>query len=284
MRKFVRDPLVHFLAVGAALFALFYWLDDGENPEQIRVSAGAVRQLVQQARLARGGAELSRAELEAVIEPAVRDEVYYREALALGLDVDDDQVRTRLIEKMRYLTEDLADPDPASEAELEAYFAANPARFLEPAAVSFEQVYFSPQQRGEALEADVAAALAALEGGADPAQFGDRTPLGVHFDDATEDRLEVLFGAQMTAALFVAEQGRWIGPFSSDFGRHLARVLGRRAARQPAFDEVRERVLEAFADDRRRARNEAAYRAIRDRYDVVVEWPEGEAPARESAE
>jgi hypothetical protein len=281
MRKLIRDPLIHFLAIGAALFVFFYWRNDGTDPERIRISADQVRRLTQQARLARGGDELSDAELEAVVEPAVRDEVYYREALALGLDVDDDQVRARLIEKMRYLTEDLADPEPAAEAELEAFFAAAPERFAVPAAVSFEQVYFSPQQRGAALEADVAAALAALPDGADPAAFGDRTPLGVRFEEASADRLEVLFGADMTTALFAAEPGRWIGPFTSDFGRHLVRVSGRRAARQPSFAEVRDEVLAAFAEDRRRQRNEAAYRGIRDRYEIVVDWPDAEGAVPE---
>src|SRR5690606_23325611 len=155
-------------------------------------------------------------------------EVYYREALALGLDVDDDEVRRRLIEKMQYLTQDLADPEPPSEDELREFFAQDPERFALPAAVTFEQVFFSPQMRGEALERDVEDARRAREAGADPLEAGDRTPLPPRFDAAGRDRIAVLFGDAMADALFAIEPGEWVGPYRSDFGLHLVRVLEQR--------------------------------------------------------
>src|SRR5690606_6888715 len=164
------------------------------------------------------GREPTRDELEALLEPTIRDEVYYREALALGLDVDDDEVRRRLIEKMQYLTQDLADPEPPSEDELRAFFAEDPDRFALPAAVTFEQVFFSPRMRGEALEQDIEDARRALEQGADPLEAGDRTPLQLRFDAADRERIGVLFGEAMTDALFSLEPGGWAGPYPSDFG------------------------------------------------------------------
>jgi hypothetical protein len=108
---------------------------------------------------------------------------------------------------------------------------------------------------------------------------GDRTPLQERFADAPRDRIGVLFGEVMTDAIFTAAPGDWSGPYQSDFGLHLVRVVSRSDARQPAFDEVREQVAQTFAADRRLAANQAAYAEMRARYDVVVEWPASVAEA-----
>jgi PPIC-type PPIASE domain len=269
----LKDPLVHFLLIGAALFAFFLWRGDaGGGEEAIVITAEQVEQLRQAATVLQGR-EPTRAELEMLIEPAVREEVYYREALALGLDRNDDEVRRRLVEKIRYLSEDLADPEPASDAELRAFYDGQPERFEIPERVTFDQVFFNSSQRGESLSSDVDAALRALREGADPADVGDSTPLQARFVDAARPRIEVLFGATMTAAVFELPPGDWAGPYESDFGLHLVRVIEHNAAREPPFDEVRDQVAKVFADDRRNAENEAAYAEMRSHYDVRIEWP-----------
>ena len=270
----LRDPLVHFLLVGAALFAFFMWRGEAgsDDPQRIVITGQQIRELREAAAVLQGR-EPTRAELEALLEPAIREEVYYREALALGLDVNDDEVRRRLVEKMQYLTEDIADPEPASEEELREFFANAPERFTIPALVTFDQVFFSPSARGESLDADAAAALEALRDGAAPTELGDRTPLQDRFVDASRDRVEVLFGADFTAAAFALPPGDWSGPYRSDFGLHLIRVISRSDAREPEFDEVRAQAAEMFAADRRQRANAAAYAEMRERYDVVVEWP-----------
>jgi hypothetical protein len=269
-----RDPLVHFLLIGAALFAFLTWRSsEREDPQRIVISAERVHAARESARLVQGR-EPTRAELEQLVEPLIREEVYYREALALGLDVDDDEVRRRLAEKMAYVTQDLADPEPASERELEEFFASAPERFLIPALVTFEQVFFSPSQRGDALAGDVAAGLERLRNGAVPADVGDRTPLQERFEDADRDRIQVLFGQALTDAVFSLAPDEWAGPFQSDFGLHVVRVLARSEPRQPTFAEVREQAAEVFAATRRNAANAAAFEEMRTRYDIVVEWPD----------
>lgn len=268
----LKDPLVHFLAVGGLLFAFFWWHGTEPPPDRIVISADRIAELRQAATLLEGRPPTEE-ELTALVEPAIREEVYYREALALGLDENDDEVRRRLVEKMQYLSQDIADPEPASDASLREFYEANAERFRIPERVSFDQVFFSPRQRGESVQADAEAALAALRGGADPASLGDSTPLESRFTDAARERVLVLFGESLTDAVFAAEPGVWIGPYRSDFGLHLIRLVAREPARQPPFDEVEDQVRQVFADDKRRAANEAAYAAIRARYDVVVEWP-----------
>jgi peptidyl-prolyl cis-trans isomerase C len=285
MRKLIKDPLVHFLLVGVALFAISAWRGQSVSTgrEEIVVTAEQVAQARAAAAVLQGR-EPTAAELEALIEPTVRDEVMYREALALGLDENDDEVRRRLIEKMTYLTQDLADPEPSSEVTLREFYEANPDTFTIPALVSFDQVFFSPGTRGDALEADAAAGLAALRAGRTPAEVGDRTPLRESYDDAPREQVAVLFGDELADALFETEPGEWTGPFRSDFGLHVVRLRGRSDARLPPYDEIAARVAEEYGAQRRREANERAYREMRARYDIVIEQPAAANTAAEPAQ
>lgn len=272
MLKLLKDPLVHFLAIGVLLFAISAWRGEsvGTGSERIVITAAQVAQ-ARSAATALQGREPTAEELAALIEPTIRDEVFYREALALGLDVNDDEVRRRLIEKMSYLTQGLADPEPSSPDELRAFYDASPEVFTIPELVSFDQVFFSPAERGAALDADAAAGLAALRAGRALAEVGDRTPLRESYDDAPREQVAVLFGEDLANALFAAQPGAWAGPYRSDFGLHLVRLRARSEARLPPYDEIAARVAEEFAAARRREADARAYQQMRDRYEVVVE-------------
>ena len=275
MRKLLKDPLVHFLAIGVALFVVSAWRGQSVSAgrEEIVVTADQVAQARAAAAVLQGR-EPTQAEMEALVEPMVRDEVMYREALTLGLDENDDEVRRRLIEKMNYLTQDLADPEPSSEQALRDFYAANPDTFTIPALVSFDQVFFSPGARGDSLETDAAAGVAALRSGRAPAEVGDRTPLRDSYDDAPREQVAVLFGDDLANALFSAAPGEWTGPFRSDFGLHAVRLRSRSEPRLPPYDEIAARVAEEYGAQRRRQANEEAYEELRARYDVVIELPQ----------
>jgi peptidyl-prolyl cis-trans isomerase C len=272
--RLLKDPLLHFLVLGGVIFAVAAWRaeDSGSRADRIVIGAAQVEQL-RRARSLALGREPTRAELESDVETAIRSEVFYREALALELDRNDDEVRRRLIEKMQYLTQDVAEPEAASNETLRGFFAAHPALFRVPATVNFDQVFFDPAQRKERVDEDAAAARERLVSGADPAGLGDSTPLQHRFTDAPRSRLDVLFGQTLTDALFSMQTGTWNGPYRSDFGLHVVRVLERKPSRDPPFDEVRDDVAKAYAEQQRRQENEAAYAQLRSHYDVVVEWP-----------
>jgi hypothetical protein len=274
MLRLLKDPLVHFLLIGAALFGLSAWRGEMIRAGRERITITAEQVIKARATAALGqGRELTPAEVDDVVESMVREEVLYREALTLGLDKNDDEVRRRLVEKMSYLTQDLADPAPSSPNELRAFYTGAPELFTIPPLVSFDQVYFSPMERGDRLAADAAAGLAALRMGKAPDQVGDHTPLRAAYDDAPRDQIRVLFGDQMAEALFTSPPGDWAGPFRSDFGLHLVKLRSRTAARLPPYDEIAARVAEEFGAKRRRDANEAAYRRLRANYNVIVEAP-----------
>lgn len=282
MHGLIKDPLVHFLAAGAALFGILA-LGGGSGSEgaseapRVEIGADAVRETLEAATILEGR-EPSPEELRELVEPLIREELLYREALALGLDENDDEVRRRLVEKMRYLLEDLADPEPASREALREFYDANRELFARPERVTFEHVFFDPEHRGEQLDDDVTAALASLRDGAEPATLGDSTPLRSRFTDAPRDQVRVLLGETLTEAVFAAEPGRWIGPFESDFGLHLVRLAEREPAATPPFDAVVDEAREQYAAERRAQANEQAYAELRARYEVDVDWPESLDP------
>jgi peptidyl-prolyl cis-trans isomerase C len=270
-----KDPLVHFLVIGGLLFAGLSWLGHSpESLEQIVISADDIAELKRTGELLQGR-PLTEAELGRLVEDAVRQEVYYRRALALELDVDDDEVKRRLVEKMQYLSENTADPEPP-EADLAAYFEANPEQFRIPPRATFDQLFFSPRMRGDAVQEDADAALSALREGADPEAFGDSTPLDSQFERADPDRIRVLFGDELTDAIFSEAIGNWIGPFESDFGWHIVRILERTAARDPEFAEVEETVRAAYAALLLEQSNQAAFDEMRSHFDIAVQWEAGE--------
>ena len=274
-----RDPLIQFLLIGGALFAALSWLDRAEPDrasERIVIPARQVAELARSAELLQGRA-LTPDELAALVAAAVREEVYYRRALALELDVDDDEVRRRLIEKMQYLTENIADPEP-QETDLERFFNDNRERFRIPDLVTFDQIFFSPRMRGDTVASDADAALAALRRGEDPTAFGDSTPLAGRFEAAEPERVRILFGESLTEAAFSEPEGIWLGPFQSDFGLHLVRVTERAAARDPEFGEVETGVREAYAADRQEQANAEAFAEMRAHYDIAVQWTEDSEP------
>ena len=283
MSRVFKDPLVHFLVVGASLFALAAWRGEWirSGRERIVIGAEQVAQARDTAELLKGHA-LSDEEVGALLEPTIRDEVLYREALALRLDANDDEVRRRLIEKMNYLTQDLADPAPSSEAELRKFYDDSPARFETPELATFDQVFFSPSERGDSLRAAADAGVAALRAGRPPAEVGDHTPLRATYEKAPREEVAVLFGDALAEAVFTLPPGDWVGPFQSDFGLHAVRVRARTERRLSPFDEIRDQVAAEFAAQRRRERNEAEYRRMRAHYEVVIEKPAARAAGAEA--
>ena len=271
LRLILREPLLHFLVLGGLLFGLFGLTRGPENEgaHQIRVSAAQVEQLA---------AQFSRTwmrppteeELAGLIERHIRSEVFYREALAMGLDQDDPYVRNRLGQKLEFLLDDLsADTDPG-DATLAQYLRKHAERFRAPARVSFEQVYLNPD-RHPRLEDDAANILARLRAGADPAALGDVSLLGPIFDGATEPEIARQFGDAFAESLLDLEQRQWLGPIPSGLGAHLVRVGDRQQARVPGLAEVRPQVLRDWQDERRREQKEQAYARLRQRYEITVE-------------
>ena len=281
-QKILREPLLHFLVLGAGLFVLFDLVGTpAEAPkDRIVVSAAKVENLAELFRRTWRRPPTA-AELDGLIADHVKEEILYREALALGLETDDIVIRRRLRQKMEFVSEDLAAQAEPSEDELRTFLAEHADRFREPSRVSFAQVYLSPERRGAAARSDAERVLVALDAGrTDPAASGDPFLLEQDYVLQTPRDIERLFGERFAAGIAELPVGQWAGPLDSGYGLHVILVRERTPPRLPELDEVRDAVLRDWRAARRDEANRAFYDALRARYEVTVERPDAPAAAQ----
>lgn len=275
--RLVREPLLHFVVAGMALFGAYRWLHPepvgGDAERRIVVTEDDLRQM-SLTWLAQGRPPPSPEQMRNLVERWVRDEVLYREALALGLDQGDTIVKRRLVQKMAFLSDDLADLREPTRAELEAWFAERADRFALAPRASFRQLYFSPDRRGEQARAGAEAALAKLAHGSvgaeQAASLADPFVLQLYYPDRTPDQIAKDFGPGFAEALLRLEPGAWRGPVESGFGWHLVFVESLAPARVPDFAEVAAAVEAAWVEEHRDAFARRAYETMRARYEVVL--------------
>ncbi len=276
LKTLFREPLVHFLAIGLALFALSTWLGraGGEADRKIQISAAEIEWLVQNWE-ARWRRPPTRTELEGLVDDYVRQEVLYREALAMGLDRDDQIIRRRMVQKIEFMTEDLAAQAQPTEAQLQAYFQENLERYLIPERRSFTHIYFNLDRRGDAAVSAAEGVLADLRASPSPAagawESGDRFMLDHDYRAQSQAQVARLFGQRFAFALFELEPGDWRGPIGSGYGLHLVRVTDVWQEEVPDLSAARNEVLRDFATALRDRADEAMYSSLASGYEIVID-------------
>ena len=288
MTRIIREPLLHFLLLGAGLFLAFSLMpgtSGGGEPGKIVVTQGQLASMMATFSSTRQRPP-TQAEWEGLIRARVREEVYYREALALGLDKDDAVVRRRLQQKMEFVSDDIAAQAAPTDAELEAYLRAHPDQFRVEPRVTFRQVYLNPEKHGKSLARDAAQLLAQLnQAGAktDLSALGDAVMLAHEVDALPAAEIGRRFGDKFATSLDGLPLGRWQGPVESAYGMHLVLVSQRLEARMPALAEVRDAVRREWQEAHRLEANENFYQALLRHYRVTIEQPAAE-PAKTIAE
>jgi len=268
MKKFLREPVVHFAALGILLFVYFDMTnDDPPNTGPSMVIVVTDPEVVQ---IIEGFRSVWRhppnaLELEALIDEAVREEVMVREALELGLDRGDAVIRNRLRRKMQFLTDSVAQTLDPDDAALQAHMDAKPDDFLRPELLAFEQVYLGET----ASELDAATVLARLAVGEDPATLGQRSLLPTRSQLVTRLQVDGAFGGGFFDGIGQAEAGEWSGPYRSGYGLHLIRITNRQEASMPELSAVRDKVLFDWRRSRATDLAEAQYSVLRERYQVT---------------
>lgn len=274
MKTWLREPLLHFLLLGAALFALYRWVG-GEDaaPAKIVVSSAAIERLADNWQRT-WQRPPTRPELDGLIEDFVREEVLYREALAAGLDRDDTIIRRRLRQKMEFVSEDIVAQREPDEAELRQYLEQHQDSFRLPAHVSFTHVYLSPERRGDNIRRDAARLLVRLSAApvdANHASLGDSFALASEYQYIAADELDRLFGDGFATELAALPKGQWAGPIESGYGLHLVRISEYRPGELPDLAAIRAQVLRDWSVEQRRRRSDEFYRQLRARYSVTIE-------------
>jgi hypothetical protein len=276
LQRILREPLLHFLVLGVGLFVLYGVVEKlaDESSDRIVVTEAKIENLA-------GLFERTwrrpptPGELDGLIEDHVKEEIFYREALALGLDRDDTVIRRQLRLKMQFISEDVAPQTEPTEAELRAFLAEHADRFRTPSRISFTQVYLSPDRRGANVRSDAERLLVALNiGKSDPAEAGDPFLLEQDYRDLGAPAVERLFGGAFAVQVAELPVGRWAGPVESGYGLHLVFVHERTPARLPDLADVRDAVANEWRAVRREEANRAFYEALRARYEITVQRPQ----------
>lgn len=318
----LRSPIVHWMVIGGLLFAgrEAWRVPDGTPTSRVErapvvISAQRITQL--QADFAQQwGAPPTRAQVQALIEHAIDDEVLSREARVLRLDLQDRSVRLRLIQKMRALSTDPRRSDeelyreavalgldddvviqrllrqkmrlllqqdphepPLQERDIWEYLERHRDRFLQPATVTFSQIFLSARARGDRLAAQAEATLADLRARSLPpeaaAARSDPFPLGRQLRAQPRPALTRAFGAAFAEQVFALAPQTWSVPLASPFGLHLVWVHEQTPERLPPPEVVWSQVGSAVLEARAAARLAHGLQRLRQRYEVRVESPAG---------
>ncbi len=275
LKSVLREPLVHFLVLGALLFLFFQWKGGGSGP-------GSNRIVITHAQIEQLAVGFTRTwqkppteqELKGLVDEYVKDEIATREAVAMGLDRDDVIIRRRLRQKLEFIAEGTVASIPPTDAELTAWMDKHPTAFQSEPKLAFRQVYLNPERHGTSLSSDAEKLLARLQAGGakvstehlgDPTMLPAEQPLTPLFDTARS------FGDDFANALMNVQPGQWVGPLESPFGSHLVLVLDKVSASQQSLSAVRPQVEREVLLERKKRELQNLYDRLLEKYTVKVE-------------
>lgn len=268
--RLLREPLVHFLAIGLALFVAFDAVRGNRGHEEIVVDEAVVAG-IERSYAAIWQRPPTAAELRALVNDWIREEVMYRVGIEMQLERNDPVVRRRIRQKVDVLAEESQLSEPPTEAELSAWVAANPERYARAPVLSFEQVVLQPRSGSSVPMRLIDGAWAKLQSGQDPAMISESRLLPVRNSDLPADLIARDFGQEFVTALRSAPIGAWHGPIHSPYGEHLVKVTAYIPGGPPALNEIRTRVARDIEQDRRLRAADAFYDQVRKRFDIRIE-------------
>jgi len=275
--RFIREPLVHFLLIGAAIFVLYGFMGQQDVEEQertITITAGEIGWLTD-TWAKRWNRPPTTEERAGIIDQYLREMILYREAVAMGLDRDDTVIRRRLAQKLEFLSQDLITPQPPTEEELQSYFKSHIDRYQAPDLITFTHVFVDPDLRGDQTLVDAEVIKKQLQALKEPPQdarsYGDPFMLQSYYPERSEAELLKLFGSGFARSVFELATRQWHAPVLSGYGTHVVYVHDHQEAEPPAFAEAEVQVRQEWESDKRKQLNEQFVASMIARYDVTIE-------------
>ncbi|MCM5662492.1 peptidyl-prolyl cis-trans isomerase [Galbibacter mesophilus] len=273
MTRWIKEPLLHFVVLGALIFVVYSLVNTSEdNDRKIVIDDDRLKHInalyeIQWDRPA------TPEELRALVEIYIRQEVLYREALRMNLDHNDEVVKRRLSQKMEFISSDLTKMvEPITETKLQAYFEENKEDYRVPTAYSFSHILLSNQNHINPKE-DASKLLASV----DVAQYeslireGDQTTLSLSYKDASGSMILKELGAKFYSSLDTLPLSQWTGPISSGFGIHLVFISNKTNTHIPELAEVKNKVVRDYEYATEIATRDAVYNELKKNYEVIIE-------------
>jgi hypothetical protein len=274
MKRILREPLLHFLVLGAALFVAYSWLNhsrgDKSRPRQVRIGESDVKWL-RETWVRQWQHEPTTDELRTLVTGFLREELLAREAHAMRLDENDTFIRRWLAQKMEFLARDTSTLVEPTEDDLRKSYSAHRERFQTEGRLSFEQVFFNRDRRKDAA-ADARAAREQLSNGArKPGEVGDPGFIDAQWSNVSAQVVASQFGREFADTVFTLKPSVWHGPIASPYGLHLVRATQIDAPRPLEFAEVKQRVLERWREEHQQEENDQYFASLLRKYDLTVD-------------
>ena len=271
VKTLLREPIVLFILIGSVLY-LLQALVINNKPTAIRQIIITSEQLKQ---LESGFSNTwlrlpTEIEMEGLIADQIRNEVFYREALAMGLEENDQVIRNRLRQKLELLMDNMASVNVPSQQMLEAYLQENTDDFKKDYQVSFIQVFVNPELHSDpqVLAENL---LDQLQDGASPEDLGDRTLMGYVFPEYSQTDVGRRFGTDFARQIMLVKSNDWNGPLNSGIGFHLIRIDHFESGTMPELSEIRSSVEREWMARQKSELKAAAYEKLLEGYDVQIE-------------
>ena len=277
IKKILKSPLVYFFVIGFVIFGLHSFLNrekqDDTDPFTVDVTSADI-EWIRSSWEARMKRQPMQHELQELINRFIRDEILFREAMAMDLDDRDLVIQRRLVQKLTFVFEDLAETIEPTNDELKKYMQENHEKYRIPEMISFTQVYFNPEKRKNIMEEteSLLAGLKSKESAPEEAVFlGDSIMIDSAFREKSPDEVARILGKEFADELFSIDENGWQRPIGSTFGLHLVYISDHIASQMPEFENIRENVKNDFMYDRKKKVIDSAYKAVKSRYTILVE-------------
>lgn len=262
IKKFLREPLTHFLVIGAILFILFNLVNgpiDNNNTSTIIITQEKIDQL-SKTFYDTWLREPTPEQLDNIIEQYIQDEVYYREGLALGLDKGDKMINTRIRQKVEYIVKGTANIPTPTENELSLFLEENKDKYSEGSLISFNQIYL--------LNTEDKDVLSQLQSGKDPKELGDSFLLPYSFEQVYQSEIKKQFGEEFAEDIFEIRTDEW-NPVRSGLANHLVYVEEIQKGRTLTLEEARFAVERDWNSEEQKKLVEENYKTLLNKYKVI---------------
>jgi hypothetical protein len=278
MKKILKEPLVYFFVLGFVVFGLHSTLNrekqvKNEDPFTVDITSADI-EWIRSSWEARMKRQPTQEELQGLINRFIRDEILFREAMAMDLDDRDLVIQRRLVQKLTFVFEDLAETIELTDDELKKYMQENQDKYRIPEMISFTHIYFNPDKRKDVME-EAKTVLARLKSAQiapkEAVSLGDTIMIDSAFREKSPDEAARILGREFASKLFSINEKGWQGPIESTFGLHLVYISEHTASRMPEFENIRENVKNDFMYDRKKKVIDGAYNAVKSRYTILVE-------------
>ncbi len=271
-KRIVQEPLIHFALAGFLIFQYYSFnqnevVSDVNDAMSIDVSKTQIAQLTNQFSRINLRAPVEK-EINGLIENYIHEEVMYREALTLGLDKNDTQVRKRLKLKIEYLLEDISVVE-ITDTMLDEFLQDNTEKYRTDAILSFQQIFINPTKHKD-LERQARKILVQSKQGKNVESLGDSTLLSKVYQNITESQLNVNFGREFTQQLLKNSGNDWAGPIYSEYGLHIIKINSHIPSRVPMLEEIRFKLDRDLSAQLKKQNKEKLYQSLREKYDITI--------------